>query len=257
MSLGENTVIFSVTNGKGRYPEMAVLWAKFLDKLKITNYIVYCLDKESFDYLNESGVRCEIVRKKPQIKYKNFEGRELMDNERYGLVAAYKLMIAKDLLKQGKNIIFADTDALFCRNPLPLINRLLTQHDCLISTVTHGMAYPEEIRDQLGFTMCSGFFVLKASQKSVDFISDLQEILPTYSDLQAGINHYLLSYLTHRDEGGCAYSFLANGLSIKLLPQKVVRRTVKPETDNYIFHCMGHPGKVIPGANKIYKKLYG
>ena len=257
MNLDSDTVIFSITNGKEGYPEMAAVWAKFLDKLNINNYIIYCLDKESFDHLNERGIRCEIVRKKPQIKYKNFEGRELRDNERYGLVASYKLMIAKDLLKQGKNIIFADTDALFCRNPIPLINRLLTQHDCLISTVTHPMAYPEKIRKQIGFTLCSGFFVLKASPRAVNFLSGLQEHLSHYSDLQARLNFYLWDYLSPRSERGCDYSFLGRGLSIKLLPQEIVRRTGKPEIDNYIIHCTGRPHKTIPRAAEIYKKLYG
>ena len=257
MKFDSDTVIFSITNGKEGYPEMAAVWASFLDKLNINNYIIYCLDKESFAYLNERGIGCELVRKDPKIKYKLFEEKEARFNERFGLIAAYKLMIAKDLLKQGKNIIFADTDALFCHNPIPLINRLLTQHDCLLSTDAPSHAHPKKIRDQMGFTLCSGFFVFKASPKAVNFISGLQEYLSHYSDLQARLNFYLWAYLTPRSERGCAYSFLGRGLSIKLLPQEVVRRTRDAETDSCIVHCTGRPKGVIPRASEIYKKLYG
>jgi hypothetical protein len=259
MSFGENTVIFSITNGNGRYPELAATWAKFLDELNISNYIIYCLDKKSFDYLNERGVRCELVRKKPQINYKPFglnrKGSRL--NKRFGLIAAYKLMIAKGLLERGKNVIYADTDAFFCSDPFPLIQELLETHDCLLSTVTHKEAYPRKIRKKKGFTVCSGFFVLKASPQSVGFLSTLQGRLSNYSDLQWCINDYLSDYMAHRKKRGCAYSFLAGDLSVGLLPQKAVRRSRFPSIKSCVIHVTGPPKLTLYRASMLYKKLYG
>ena len=128
-----DTIIFSITDRRGKYPQLAALWAKFLEKLNINNYIIYCLDEESFDYLNAMGVRCKLYQKKPDIEFNKLEGRGAYFNKKYGYISVYKLMIAKELLEQGKNIICADTDALFCRNPLPLINRYLSKYDCLLS----------------------------------------------------------------------------------------------------------------------------
>tara|TARA_R110000824_G_scaffold391700_1_gene589644 strand:- start:22 stop:888 length:867 start_codon:yes stop_codon:yes gene_type:complete len=255
MSFSENTVIYSVTNGNGRYPELAAAWARFLDRNNINNYIIYCIDKKSFDYLNERGVRCELVTKESQTKYKPFKAQKLKENERYGLIASHKLMIAKELLEQGKNAIYADTDAFFCRNPLPHIQELLETHDCLLSTVTHPSAYPRETRRKKGFTVCGGFFVLKASPHGINFINTMLDRLSNYSDEQCCINSYFSEYMTHRKKKGCAYSFLAGDLSVNLLTQAFVRRTHHPTTKNCVLHVTGPIGKSLRRASVVYRKL--
>ena len=274
MSLGENTVIFSVTNGKNRYPELAVLWAKFLDKLNINNYIIYCIDKESFDYLNEQGVRCQLVKKKPQIEDKPFSGAVLgLDKNdafrnatsKFGLIGAYKFMIAKDLLKQGKDVVYSDTDAFFCRDPVPHLRDLLGQYDCLLSTAVLGVSHPQKILKQIGFTACSGFLALKAGKGSIDFISDMESRLSEYGDLQRAINFYLLPYIQklrlpleeRRDS-----AFRVEGFHIKMLPQSFVRRerVVKDDISPLypcVFHCLGATPRCLERGAELYKKLYG
>tara|TARA_R110000824_G_scaffold50368_3_gene140724 strand:- start:4063 stop:4869 length:807 start_codon:yes stop_codon:yes gene_type:complete len=268
MSIAENTVIFSVTNGKKDYPQVGALWSQFLDKLNISNYIVYCLDKESFNYLNEKGVKCQFVKKKPQIEDRYLgEGAAGLD-KRFGLIGAYKCMIAKDLLKQGKNIVFADTDAFFCRDPMPHISQLLDQYDCLLSTAVLGCSHPQETLKEIGFTACSGFFALKAGKRSIDFISGMESRLTEYGDLQRAINFYLLPYiqqlglpLSERREA----AFRIEDLHIKLLPQSLVRRAGRVARDKKwnldvshvppcVFHVMWRCHE--KGVD-LYKKLYG
>ena len=156
-------------------------------------------------------------------------------------ISHLKVLIMEELLKEFKRVVFCDIDAIFLKDPTSRVSSLLNSHDLLMSTAVRSNAWPRDVARRQGFTLCSGWFAMKANNSTVNFINYLKNIIDkrgVETDLQAMINRYVSREieLTIEDVEG---SFLVKDLKVKFLSQNLIQRGGKPCPGISVLHCSG------------------
>ena len=117
-----NTTLFTIAT-EGYLPFVLNLHAS-LERLGLDkSLVVYCLDDRSHTVLSEARV--------PSIRYRLAETHK---GNSYGTAdfsrtMAYKYAVGLDLLKTGKNALYADGDIVFLRDPFGYLQEVLGDAD--------------------------------------------------------------------------------------------------------------------------------
>lgn len=169
--------IFGYTNFK--YIDIAVYWSSYIQRLDL-DYIIYCTDDMSIDYLQSKDINCQLYEIAPGGNFTDF-----------GLV---RFNILYNLLNEYDYVIYSDIDAIWIDNPL--IDILGDQYAAHLSTVHHDRAYPLSIREKWGCTICTGWMGFRDTCKSMisDFINAYYSF-KTGNDQQK-FNEFLYSIYT-------------------------------------------------------------
>lgn len=123
-----------------------------LKSLQLHNdLIIICFDQQSFDYLDSYKIQ-NLIK-----KYHSFNHQELSwSRPEFEKFCAYRIGCYNEMLSKFNTCLFIDSDIVFIKNPIPLINSNLNSYDIVAQN------------NHIG-GICCGFF---ASNKSlVDYFN--------------------------------------------------------------------------------------
>ena len=164
------------------------------------------------------------------------------------------------------DFIHSDVDAIWLKNPLPYLARH-NNYDLLAS---QGTIHPWKAFQKWGFTLCYGFFLVKSTKQTRQFLKEAAS-LTTYTGAdQQRFNLVLLeSNLdwqindTHNTSSRnntllCSRHIIrgqSQGLHVGLLPFKqFVRATTQaPTSDTYVYHPLAP--KTVASKKKLFKSM--
>ncbi|EGD81416.1 hypothetical protein PTSG_02139 [Salpingoeca rosetta] len=109
---------------------------------------VLCLDRKVTDWCRQQGLNCVPF-------HAHFANTSLDD------LWMLRLQLVQDCLHHGFDVWMNDADAVWLRDPWPLIHRELTVHKADIVAQRGG--FPFEIGKAWGATMCFGFVYMRAT----------------------------------------------------------------------------------------------
>lgn len=138
-----NTVIIAFANGQ--YDLVLRNWVSAARNCGVDNFLVIALDQATEDLCLRLG--------RPYYRLYIREGdfKELM---------RARVRMFRDLSALGVDFINTDIDAIWLEDPQPYLQSL--QGDILIS---QGTIQPPDLHERWGFTLCSGFFMSRASER--------------------------------------------------------------------------------------------
>ncbi len=259
------------------YKLIALNWALHMKRLNIENYLVYCLDEHTYKFLKENDIRCDTLYVAKDMK------KEVIELSRRNIITNYwlpslretkkafafeaKLILYKRALEIHKNIIYSDIDAVWIKNPFPLILKDLESYDILISQEQRSnLTYPwSEYKKILGFMLCAGWLAFKNSQGTQDFMNgiyshyiDQREKVKTNENIddQKIINTFILNNI-HQVEllENIEYSVTSQNTKIKIMNSKIIDRSRTCENYVYIYHpYLDYP--LSPKALLLNKKIW-
>ena len=163
------------------------------------------------------------------------------------------------------DFIHSDVDAIWLKNPLPYLARH-NNYDLLAS---QGTTHPWKAFQKWGFTLCYGFFLVKSTKQTRQFLKGVASQTTYTDDDQQGLNHILLKdnldwqindTYTYSDNNTllCSDTIIrrqSQGLHVGLLSFKQFVRvtTQAPTSDNYVYHPLSP--KTIASKKKLFKSM--
>ncbi len=223
------------------FKEIGANWCRHMDKLKIKNYIVFCLDQECFFYLHERGYNTFFL---------DYENAWSEWKERAS-TWAWRTQTILDLLEYQINVIHSDLDAVWQKDARELVSE---DHHITSSSGT----MPVRTRHKLGFTLCMGWIAFKSCKQTINMFKKIINKFPdSRFDDQVEFSKYLHEditlnpySITFPNEISYPDLFLTDGdLKLKVLsPDKIWRGGYTPnqwKKELYVWH------PVIPGADYI------
>ena len=203
-----------------------------------------CLDEKNHEQLSSKGITCSrsesnlIVRDKEKME----AGTPLDFSELWRL----RVNISDDLLRSGYDVLLADSDVIWIKNPFPVFN----QYDDSDIISTRGI-FTTHISTALGATLCMGFMYIKSNLGTIELWTKMKQIMDDekrknkFSDDQIVLNKVLvheglqydvkrLKYPFGKDVNfGTIVSKTTNEtiLKIALLPHISFQRICVDETD--------------------------
>lgn len=147
--------------------------------IDMNDFYIACLDRNAFNimrsyknaYLYESELNCEIS------EYQNWS---FDADSKFRLIVRNKWPIIKSIYKNHKDLCWVDSDIVFLKNPLEIIekkNQILFQ--C----------------DDPGLTLCSGFMVFNSTIECQKFVEECSQYV--YEDDQRIVNYVGENYIPH------------------------------------------------------------
>lgn len=199
---------------------------------------VYGLDQETVNFARRSGMQAETLE----------WGGSFKD------LWSARIDVFRNLIKNGKNIIHTDLDAIWLRNPVA--SWMTGDLDMYFS---QGTIHPNAMYEKNGFVLCCGLFSMTASDATVKFLDDLKEDLKDTGDDQASLNEVLMEGRTSWNDSDAPDYRLAMknhriscwkdslvgqseryALSVGLIPHGIVQRIHDP-TDTLGHAHVKHP----------------
>lgn len=235
-----NLIIISCANYG--YIRVAINWARHLSALDISGYIVFALDKKSYDILSNENINTLL-----------FE----IDAKDWGALMYYKMRIPYEILKINIDVLWSDLDAVWLRNPLEYIN--IPDCDIIGSIVEHEKAWPPTVREVWKFTICTGWIYFRNTHPTKNMLCNILEVTPFSSD-QKVFNEYLLKQnplITHMQDGSRLLK--TDQFTIKVLSSLVINRGNYLK-DLYVCHPLSEKNgfdteKVLRREGLWYKQL--
>lgn len=106
-----------------------------------------------------------------------------------------RLEVVRDLIDSGTHVIHTDADAFWLRPDVPsLIKPGVDLH------VSVGGGIPQQALEEWGFTLCCGFFILHATDRSRAFLPTWLERTREMKDDQRALNELLLAHEVQWEE---------------------------------------------------------
>lgn len=152
-----NNLIITFINFK--YIDKALLRIDEFKKLNITNYLIFCMDKQSYDQLKDSGSNVayfpiNLNLPTPGIPQKL--GRFIHLQKRHFMIYY--------LLKNGLNVLSFDADAVWLKNPFNIFKKYEDVHIFITQEYTN---VPSLIFRDIKYTVRGGFFYIKAHPTTI------------------------------------------------------------------------------------------
>eukprot|EP01064_Diplonema_japonicum_P037413 TRINITY_DN8744_c0_g3_i1.p1 TRINITY_DN8744_c0_g3~~TRINITY_DN8744_c0_g3_i1.p1 ORF type:complete len:429 (+),score=75.41 TRINITY_DN8744_c0_g3_i1:39-1325(+) len=99
--------------------------------------------------------------------------------------ARWKLLLR--LLNKNVHVLMSDLDALFVRNPMPV----LQEYEKTADIVSQRGSFPEVQSSKWGAALCMGFSYWRATKATQRFTSSVNQMIETSGDDQIGVNQAL------------------------------------------------------------------
>lgn len=111
------------------------------------------------------------------VIYKPFSASDLAN------LWAFRVRVLRTLLTETPALIHSDVDAVWMRDPLPMIA------DCTTDMVfSQGTVWPPDVHTQHGFVLCCGFFYLRNTEPVHRFMAQLEKRVLQDKDDQVAVN---------------------------------------------------------------------
>jgi hypothetical protein len=211
------------------YVPVLDVWNKFFKKTANCKYLVFALDRETHEFCFQHGL---------DVFFTPFEGDWLS-------FMRHQMLLTRKILDLGYTILVSDVDALWIKNP---IDFTLSQDSDLV--FSPGTIQPPRAHAQWGNVLCTGYFLVRPSDKVDSFLDCVQERMLREGD-QPAINHELLERGMKWDSQDSVYKIefreksilqtitprrgAAGGLTVTLLPNRYFQRLTEDE-DAYVIH---------------------
>jgi hypothetical protein len=146
------TKLLSYVNGG--YLDFALNWIKYIRALNMQNMVImYCLDDESFEKMSEEK---DIECKRWISPNFHIETTSEFHQKGWDALMWNKMEAAHQLLTQGYNVLYADTDINFLKNPLSDLEKICEEGNHDVAFQVAG-----------GASICPGFFYAKSNAKTI------------------------------------------------------------------------------------------
>ena len=146
------TKLLSYVNGG--YLDFALNWLKYIRALNMQNMVImYCLDDESFERMSEEK---DIECKRWISPSFHIETTSEFHQKGWDALMWNKMEAAHQLLTQGYNVLYADTDINFLKNPLSDLEKICEEGNYDVAFQVAG-----------GASICPGFFYAKSNAKTI------------------------------------------------------------------------------------------
>jgi len=146
------TKLLSYVNGG--YLDFALNWLKYIRDVNMQNMVImYCLDDESFDRMSEEK---DIECKRWISPNFHIETTSEFHQKGWDALMWNKMEAAHQLLTQGYNVLYADTDINFLKNPLSDLEKICEEGNYDVAFQVAG-----------GASICPGFFYAKSNAKTI------------------------------------------------------------------------------------------
>lgn len=133
--------------------------------------LVVALDSETKDAFGDSSVD---VLFRP------------LDEGNLGELWVHRLDVLIELLDHGRDIVHSDADAVWVKNPLPLMQG--ASSDMVFS---QGTVWPTDVHGKRGIVLCCGLFFLRNTPEVRDFLGRIGRRVAEERDDQVSINREL------------------------------------------------------------------
>ena len=211
------------------YVPVLDVWRKFFKKSTDCKCLVFALDSETHEFCVQNGL---------DVFLAPFEGDWLS-------FMRHQMVLTRKILDLGYTILVSDIDALWVKNPLDFT---LSQDSDLV--FSPGTIQPPKAHAEWGNVLCTGYFLIRPSDKVNSFLDCVQERMIGEGD-QPAINHELLERDMKWDAQDSIYKIefrgksilqtisprkgAAGGLTVTLLPNRYFQRITEDE-DAYVIH---------------------
>ena len=146
------TKLLSYVNGG--YLDFALNWLKYIRNVNMQNMVImYCLDDESFDRMSEEK---DIECKRWISPNFHIETTSEFHQKGWDALMWNKMEAAHQLLSAGYNVLYADTDINFLKNPLSDLEKICEEGNYDVAFQVAG-----------GASICPGFFYAKSNAKTI------------------------------------------------------------------------------------------
>ena len=146
------TKLLSYVNGG--YLDFALNWIKYIRELDMQSLVImYCLDDESFERMSEEK---DIECKRWISPNFHIETTSEFHQKGWDALMWNKMEAAHQLLTQGYNVLYADTDINFLKNPLSDLEKICEDGNHDVAFQVAG-----------GASICPGFFYAKSNEKTI------------------------------------------------------------------------------------------
>ncbi len=242
------------------YREVTLNWVKHIERLGIENYEIVCTDELCHEYLKKRGIKVGLfemptlrkrvslsrirrglrqVVKQTFLSYvrrgrNGWTGKSDAKGNKHSMI--WKLMAARNFLRNGYDTLLSDTDALWLKDP---IQDLFYSHsnDVIASTVWASNAFPPKFREKYGYTLCMGWIGFKSNLKVISYLDRVLfevEKQNEGSD-QRAFNHFLMGRNPSIRKSDLGDVFTADDVRILALRQELVKRG-KYVQGTYVWH---------------------
>lgn len=151
------------------YGDIADNWLEGIRRVeRLDQVLLVALDEEARDRFSGRGVA---------VEYRPYDGEGLSS------LWIHRVEIIRDLLKQGRDVVHSDLDAVWIGDPIPA----LVSHQAT-AVFSQGTYWPPEAHEKLGFVLCCGLFLLKATPEAKAFAEDWVLAVKEHGDDQTALN---------------------------------------------------------------------
>ena len=152
--MGDETKTKLLSYVNGGYLDFALNWLKYIRELNMQNMVImYCLDDESFERMSEEK---DIECKRWISPNFHIETTSEFHQKGWDALMWNKMEATHQLLTQGYNVLYADTDINFLKNPLSDLEKICEEGNYDVAFQVAG-----------GASICPGFFYAKSNEKTI------------------------------------------------------------------------------------------
>ena len=151
--MGDETKTKLLSYVNGGYLDFALNWLKYIRELDMQSMVImYCLDDESFERMSEEKDIESVRWISPNF---HIETTSEFHQKGWDALMWNKMETTHQLLTQGYNVLYADTDINFLKNPLSDLEKICEEGNYDVAFQVAG-----------GASICPGFFYAKSNEKT-------------------------------------------------------------------------------------------
>eukprot|EP01062_Namystynia_karyoxenos_P074449 TRINITY_DN71334_c0_g1_i1.p1 TRINITY_DN71334_c0_g1~~TRINITY_DN71334_c0_g1_i1.p1 ORF type:complete len:558 (+),score=122.72 TRINITY_DN71334_c0_g1_i1:85-1758(+) len=209
-------------------------WVAHAMDAGVQQWGVVCVDSLLHQWLRRRGLGCHYRLRGDTWEYETKVG----DHSRH-MPTVQRLGIVQALLQQGIDVVMSDVDAVFLRNPLPLLERQKPA-DVVASPGT----WPRTLVAAWGATPCMGFILWRAGDQALQLLKRLPEVpFHIVRNLDMAANR------TGSDQLRMNAALFEANLVMSKIPQG--DQSTFGQTENGLRMCLLHPLRVMRDCTGI------
>jgi hypothetical protein len=155
-----------LTGGDWNYRGVLMNWMAMMDRLNITEYLVFCYDDRLLKIVGpwESGGHGILTPNCSSIQ-------EFM---------YLKLVGVNALIHSGYSATWSDCDCVWLR---PFLDQWMLRHSSEYDVIGQRAMHPRDISNKTGAVLCTGLFTVFPTERSIMLFERVVQSLPDYSDV--------------------------------------------------------------------------